>query len=114
MTVETELGAWDWLAKVNEKLTFLRLSILERKEITDQDYEFLKPFYGIWWRGELPLYQTKLDLPVELSTQNTLFADRTADDITTTCDGISFAEGVSETNNNEEEDDTDRNCKEAE
>ena len=70
---EEELDAWNWMAKVNEKLTFLRLKCLNKKDITDDDYALLKILYRVWYDGEYPLYVTKMEGTAENVSQQVLF-----------------------------------------
>lgn len=51
-----ELGMTKWLAKINEKLTFILLSVKEKKEISEADYNLLKMLHRDWWMGEFPIY----------------------------------------------------------
>jgi len=51
-----ELGVNKWLAKINEKLTFILISVKEKKEISEADYNLLKMLHRDWWMGEFPVY----------------------------------------------------------
>ena len=73
--VDVELGFWDWFAKIIEKGTFLRLKVLNHKDITEEDYDLLREHFRIWYYGRHPLYQAKTEQKVEVVMQNTLFGD---------------------------------------
>jgi hypothetical protein len=100
---EVEIGAWEWLAKVNEKLTFLRLKVLDHKEIADSDYELLRIFFKIWSTGEYPLYVTRMEGVAEKTCQNTLFNTVTTDNTSITTDGTTIAYSLSESKTEENE-----------
>lgn len=51
-----ELGMTKWLAKINEKLTFILLSVKEKKEISEADYDLLRMLHRDWHMGEFPIY----------------------------------------------------------
>jgi uncharacterized protein YfkK (UPF0435 family) len=74
-----ELQPWDWLIQINQKLTFLQLKVINHKEISEDDYELLRVIYGIYWRGEFPLYQTQVAGTADTSVQTGLFADTLTD-----------------------------------
>jgi hypothetical protein len=90
---QVELSFWEWVAKVTEKLTFCRLKILDRKDISEDDYTLLKMMFLPYYRGEYPLYVTKPDLMPESVTQKSLFDDTLADKN----DGIMFETPCAET-----------------
>lgn len=94
--IEAELDFWEWLAKVNERITFLKIRVLDHRDITDDDFCLLKVLYKPYYCGEYPLYQTKMDAVAENVIQNSLFTDTTADNTTTKCDGTIVEQGVSE------------------
>jgi hypothetical protein len=71
--IQVELGAWDWMAKIIEKMTLIRLSVIDHKEIKEEDYPLLKIFFRIWDNGEFPLYETKVDKVAETACQKDLF-----------------------------------------
>jgi hypothetical protein len=69
-----ELGATKWLAKVNEKLTFILLSVKEKKEISEADYNLLKMLHRDWWMGEFPIYAHEaMNIKAENVTEQNLF-----------------------------------------
>ena len=83
MTVENvELGYWDWLSKITERLTFARLKVGDRKDISEEDYGLLKVLFPIWYNGEFPFFINKMEgLPIS-ATQASIFdnvADTTAE-----------------------------------
>jgi len=71
-----ELNAWDWIAKINEKITFLRLNVLEHRDITEEDYDMLKVWYCQWWFGTHPFY-----------TENVIQDDFSCQNVSTTSNG---------------------------
>jgi hypothetical protein len=71
---ETELPFLEWSKKVTERLTFIHLNIQNLRDISEPDYELLGVLHRVWYRGELPFYQTKLELSEEKSVQTGLFA----------------------------------------
>jgi hypothetical protein len=73
MCVTEELAYWEWVGKLTEKLTFIRLKVGDRKEISEEDYGLLECLHKLYFNGEYPLYQTKLDLVAEKACQNGLF-----------------------------------------
>ena len=77
--VEQELGFWDWVAKVNERLTFLRLNVMDHRDVSETDYDLLKALFKIHHNGEFPLYKTATDIPVQTVSQINLFSDITSD-----------------------------------
>ena len=82
-----ELRAWDWIAKMAEKITFIRLNTLECRDITEEDYEILKIWYKQWWLGTHPLFQTKMDCKVENVSQADLFTANMTGANTTSSNG---------------------------
>ena len=75
MSGAKELSILKWLGKVNEKLTFILLSIKERTDISEQDYSLLEVLHKVWHEGEYPIYShennfVKTD---EVATEQTLF-----------------------------------------
>lgn len=69
-----ELGAWEWIGKIVEKATFIRLSAIEHKDISEEDYEVIKFYYRQWWEGAHPLYKSCTTITDEKATQGGLFA----------------------------------------
>ena len=68
-----ELEAWDWIAKITEKLTFIRLRVNEGVDITDEDYDILKMMFRLQWEGRHQLYLSKPDIKDETAEQQGLF-----------------------------------------
>jgi hypothetical protein len=75
VTFSEELDAWNWFGKVVEKATFIRLSVLDKRDISEADYDLLKVFYKIWHNGEYPLYQNKMEGSDTTAIQQPLFPD---------------------------------------
>ena len=73
-----ELQAWDWVGKVAEKVTFIRLKAIEHRDISEEDYELLKVLYRVWWNGEHPYYKACMSTTDETATQGGLFSDKMA------------------------------------
>jgi hypothetical protein len=69
-----ELGFLDWARKVNERCTLIQMNLIDKKDLTEDDYFLLEVIHRIWWMGELPFYQDKLDLKEEKAGQTGLFA----------------------------------------
>jgi hypothetical protein len=99
----SELGFWDWVGRVTEKLTFARLNVNDHREISDDDYTLLKILFRPYYNGEYPLYQSKMEGIVESVTQNSLFTDGLAEESTTITDGTIFDTVVTETIKEEED-----------
>jgi hypothetical protein len=81
-TEQVELNYWDWVARLTEKMTFVRLKVADHKEISDDDYYLLECLHKLYFNGDYPLYQTKLDLTEEKAVSQGLFdnlADNTSD-----------------------------------
>lgn len=71
-----ELGVTKWLAKINEKLTFILLSVKEKKEISEADYNLLKMLHRDWWMGEFPIYAHEaMNMKPENVTEQNLFGE---------------------------------------
>ena len=70
---EEELQAWEWLKKVNERLTFIILKVQDRKEISEQDWDLLRVFYPLWYNQEYPFYATKMEGVSQSVTQASIF-----------------------------------------
>jgi hypothetical protein len=70
---EIEVDYWQWCARVTEKLTFMRLKVADRKDISDEDYSLLKALYPVWYNGNYPIYQTKMEGTAVSITQASLF-----------------------------------------
>jgi hypothetical protein len=100
---KVELQPWDWLAKVTERLTFIRLKVMDHKEIDENDYDLLRVFYGVYWRGEYPIYQTQAVGTVETSVQTGLFADNVADNTAQSTDGTEVVSIEANQNNDNNE-----------
>ena len=75
---EVELEYWandklEWLLKVNERLTLILLSIKEKRDISEADYDILKVFHHIYSVGLIQFYKTKPNLTEEIALQQNFF-----------------------------------------
>lgn len=78
---EVELDFWSWVGKVNEKLTFIRLKVSNHEDrISEEDWALLEMLHRPYFNGEMPIYQSKLDLLPEKSVQVGLFDSNTGKD----------------------------------
>lgn len=98
-----ELQYWDWLAKVTERLTFARLKINDRKDISDEDYQLLKILLPIWYHGEYPIFQTKMEGTAISVTQMDIFSAIPSEEELKECDGTLLDKIKEETNQEENE-----------
>jgi hypothetical protein len=76
---QIELTFIPWVAKVNERVRLVLECIKDRKDnILESDYDILRALHGLWFTGEIPLYQT-IQIPIigKNVTQPELFADTT-------------------------------------
>lgn len=78
MCEQVELDFWDWVAKVAERLIFMRLNVADHRDISEEDYCLLKILYKPWYCGELPIYQTKMESVSEIVSQANLFSEETS------------------------------------
>lgn len=101
--IRQELEGWDYIVKFSEKLHFICLNVLNKKEITDDDYALLKPVFLTWHRGEYLLYENKLGLTPQIVTEAGLFADTLAVDTAQSTDGIEIESTSSEPINDNDE-----------
>jgi hypothetical protein len=76
--LEKELDAWEWVGKVAEKVTLIRLNAIEHRDISEEDYELLKILYKLWWNGEHPYYKACMSTTDETAIQGGLFSDKMA------------------------------------
>jgi hypothetical protein len=95
----SELGFWDWVGRVTEKLTFARLNVNDHREISDDDYTLLKILFKPYYNGEYPLWQTKMEGIDIKAEQSLLFGAESQ----TTTDGTIFDTMVTETIKEEED-----------
>ena len=102
--IDKELGFTPWLAKINERVAIALLCMKDKTDkIQESDYEILKALHGVWFYGEVPIFQTITIPNVSNSRQQTLFS---ADNLTVTdnfddardkiLDGTTIAEVVIE------------------
>jgi hypothetical protein len=87
---QEELNFRDWIAKINERLTFLLLNIKDKRDITENDYDILRVFYKTWYNGEHPLYATKMEGVCQTVTQANLFSG----ELSATIEPISYGTDV--------------------
>ena len=73
VTGTEELGFLEWAKKVNERCTLIQLSLIDKKDLTEDDYFLMEVLHRIWYKGELPFYKATLDLQTENVKQNELF-----------------------------------------
>ena len=85
--VTEELECWEWLAKVTERLTFLRLKVLDHKDITEDDNELLRAMFKVWHNGEYPIYMTKSPKVAESAEQVSLFTQEDRQEVLTELNG---------------------------
>lgn len=90
--VDVELDYWSWLARITERLTFIRLNVIEHREISDSDYDLLRVLFKPWNNGEYPLFATKPIKSEETSVQIGLFAEN----VTSVTDGTEVVKVFSE------------------
>ena len=74
-TESFELKYFDWLGKVTEKLTFIRLKVADGKDITEDDYALLEALHPIHFYGAYPIYATRISGTEEKAVQQGLFHD---------------------------------------
>jgi ribosomal protein S17 len=74
--VDKEIGFTPWLGKVVERCTLALLCMKEKQDnIQEFDYDILKALHGVWFNGEIPIFQT-ITIPVKTEvTQTNLFTD---------------------------------------
>lgn len=79
MAVENfELKYYDWLGKVTERLTFIRLKVADGKDITEDDYALLEALHPVHFYGAYPIYATRLSGTDEKAVQQGLFSDNSS------------------------------------
>jgi len=81
MSGAKELSILKWLGRINQKLTFLLLSIKERTDITEEDYALLEVLHRVWHEGQYPIYvhENNFIKADEVVTEQTLFNDKSAE-----------------------------------
>ena len=101
--VKVELGFPEWLWSLGDKILFAKLSVQDKKDLSEEFYEMAKPLFRIWDNGEYPLYEHRLNLPVQNVREVGLFADNNSDDSqkvdendSDVQDGINIEQGVTE------------------
>ena len=72
---QEELSYWEWVSKVNERLTIAILSVKDHKDLCEHDWSVLEYFHKLHWLGELPFYKTVPDIKVEETIQQGLFEE---------------------------------------
>jgi uncharacterized protein YfkK (UPF0435 family) len=91
-TEQTELDYWEWIAKVNEKLTLLRLKVLDHKDISEEDYELLRVLFRPYNNGEYPLWQTRFEQISQIVSQPNLFSQEERQEVLQELNGTILAE----------------------
>jgi hypothetical protein len=71
---KVELGFWDSLVKLNEKLTLIILKAKSQMDISDENYELIKPLFGCIWGGQITFLVPKVPVSTETVTEQGLFA----------------------------------------
>ena len=74
-----ELGIWDSLVKLNERLTLIILKAKSQMDISEEDYELIKPLFGCIWGGQITFRVPKIQISTETATQSGLF-DKVAEE----------------------------------
>lgn len=84
-TKDVELTYIPWLAKVNERVRMVLECIKDKRDnILESDYEILRALHGLWFHGEIPLFQT-IQIPTTTKVvEQTLFNDKTEEMAETT------------------------------
>jgi hypothetical protein len=77
---KVELGFWDSLVKLNEKLTLIILKAKSQMDISDEDYELIKPLFGCIWGGQITFLVPKVQPSVETAVEQGLFADNAGEE----------------------------------
>lgn len=78
-TESFELKMWDWLVKVNEKLTIIQIKVSDGKDLNEAEEELLRVLHQIWHRGEYPIYASRLLGTDEKAIDQGLFAVNLSD-----------------------------------
>jgi len=94
--IQVELQAWDWMGAVAQKIGKIRERVFEHKDIPEEYIPLIKTLFRVWSNGEVPIYETKMEAPVETSVQNSLFDDKNADKDTNTLNGKIIVKDISE------------------
>jgi hypothetical protein len=84
---EEELGFIDWLTRVKERISFLQLNIEIHKDISEEDYFLLEVLHKVWYNGELPFYQKRVEITDEKAEQP-IFGDTSMTEIPKFVGGI--------------------------
>jgi hypothetical protein len=84
--IDKELGFTRWVTKVTERLNIVLLCIKERQDkIQESDYDILKAMHGVWFFGEVPIYET-ITIPAKTKTVQTCLFDNPIYDSTDSFD----------------------------
>ena len=104
---DVELSYHKWLEKITERCTLALLCIKDRTDrIQESDWDILRALHGIWFNGDVPLYQTitisdtkavQKGLFDAINEQNVNVSDNFDDARDKLLDGKDFAEPVKET-----------------
>jgi hypothetical protein len=77
---KVELGVWDSLVKLNERLTLIVLRVKGQMDISEEDYELIKPLFGCIWGGQITFLVPKVPIAVETAVEQGLFSDNSAEE----------------------------------
>jgi hypothetical protein len=80
--IDKELGFTRWVTKVTERLNIVLLCIKERQDkIQESDYDILKAMHGVWFFGEVPIYETITIPDIKKMKQASLFDSITEENV---------------------------------
>ena len=68
-----ELNMWESLVKFNERLTLFLLKVKDHSEVSDDDYDMVKPLCRDIWDGKVVFYKPLVGLTDEKVEQAGLF-----------------------------------------
>ena len=72
-TESFELKMWDWAVKINEKLTIIQIKVSDGQDLNETEEELLRVLHRVWWRGEYPIYASRLTGTDEKAIEQGLF-----------------------------------------
>jgi hypothetical protein len=94
--IQKEMPFQRWFAKILERGQIIQLSIKEKMEIKEDDWEIIRTFHRMHALGYMPMYD---NIPIEIDetsqnvTQQSLFSDNQADNTHKRLDGIEVEKG---------------------
>jgi len=62
-----ELTFREWIPEIAEHLTFILLSIKERRDISESDLDLLEYFHKAYYLGEVPFCKFKSEVSDEIT-----------------------------------------------